>query len=274
MKDLQRPFLKWAGNKYRLTERIKALLPDGNCLIEPFTGSGAVFLNTDFKRYILNDINPDLIALFQIVQTSGQEFFDYAKKLFTAKNNQETRYYELRQRFNASDDSIERSALFIYLNRHGYNGLCRYNKGKREFNVPFGRYVKPRFPEPELQFFHSKAKHARFICEEFNKTMSRARKGSVVYCDPPYAPLSKTANFTSYSHKRFEETEQRLLADKAAQLADRQIPVLISNHDTPFTRNIYQNTQLNTFPVRRTISCNPKNRGMAAELLAFFPATP
>lgn len=264
-----RPFLKWPGNKFRLVERIKRRLPEGRRLIEPFAGSGALFLNTSYKKYLLTDSNADLIELFNIIKHEGEAFIDAARHYFTCENNHAERYYELRDRFNKCRDPHQRAALFIYLNRHGYNGLCRYNK-KGGYNVPFGRYKRPYFPEQELLKFSIKARDADFRVQSFEKTLKQARPGDVVYCDPPYVPLSKSSNFTSYSTGSFDLDQQRKLAELAQQTADRGVPVLISNHKTPFTREIYKSSKQEHFKVRRYISCNGNKRGMAGEMLALF----
>lgn len=264
-----RPFLKWAGNKYRLLQRIKPLLPAGKKLIEPFAGSAAVFLNTDYPSYLLSDINPDLIHLYQLVQHQGDNFIDRAATYFKPRYNTEEKYYQLRDKFNASKSLLEKSALFLYLNRHGYNGLCRYNS-KRQFNVPFGRYVKPYFPVHELQYFHHKSQAAEFVCEDFLVSLKRARRGHVVYCDPPYVPLSQSANFTNYGGNGFNLTHQQQLADIAKHLATKNIPVLLSNHDTHYTRELYQGSQQVYFPIQRFISCQGNNRKPVYEMLALF----
>ena len=144
-----RAFLKWAGGKYPLLDDIKRHLPEGECLIEPFVGAGSVFLNTDYSRYVLSDINSDLISLYTTVKDKTDDYVSEARLLFTAEHNQAEVYYQLREEFNQSRDEFRRALLFLYLNRHGYNGLCRYNL-RGEFNVPFGRYKKPYFPETEL----------------------------------------------------------------------------------------------------------------------------
>ncbi len=264
-----RPFLKWAGNKYQILARITAELPSGTRLIEPFAGSAAVFLNTHFERYLINDINPDLINLYHILQHDGEAFIRHAQRFFSQRNNSEAAYYRLRDRFNSSGDPVEKSALFIYLNRHGYNGLCRYNAA-HDFNVPFGRYQRPYFPLRELRMFHRKARQAEFTCVDFKRTMSRARKGHVVYADPPYVPLNATSSFTRYSSGEFGDGEQLALADKARQLAGRGVPVLVSNHDTAFTRRAYRGARLTSFDVRRYISCKGDARNAVGELLALF----
>ncbi|WES68825.1 adenine-specific DNA-methyltransferase [Superficieibacter sp. HKU1] len=265
-----RAFLKWAGGKFSLLDDIKKHLPQGECLIEPFVGAGSVFLNTDFSRYILADINSDLISLYNIVKSQTEEYVAASREMFTPATNVAERYYQLRDEFNQSQEPFRRAVLFLYLNRHGYNGLCRYNL-RGEFNVPFGRYKKPYFPEAELYHFAEKAQNAFFFCETYADSMARANNGSVVYCDPPYAPLSTTANFTAYHTNSFSLEQQAHLAQLAEGLVSNQIPVLISNHDTALTREWYKlAARTNVIKVRRSISSNGGTRKKVNELLALY----
>ncbi|MEA5243367.1 Dam family site-specific DNA-(adenine-N6)-methyltransferase [Vibrio parahaemolyticus] len=268
----QRAFLKWAGGKYGLVEDIQRHLPPARKLVEPFVGAGSVFLNTDYDHYLLADINPDLINLYNLLKERPEEYISEAKRWFVAENNRKEAYLRIRAEFNETDDVMYRSLAFLYMNRFGFNGLCRYNK-KGGFNVPFGSYKKPYFPEAELEFFAEKAKKATFVCEGYPETFRRARKGSVVYCDPPYAPLSNTANFTSYAGNGFTLDDQAALADMAERTAtERGIPVLISNHDTTLTRRLYHGADLSVVKVKRTISRNGSGRNKVDELLALFKA--
>ncbi len=264
-----KPFLKWAGNKYKIVDRIKALLPPGERLVEPFVGSGALFLNTSYPRYLLSDANADLINLYQHLQAEGEAFIDYCRPLFTLENNEKDRYYQLRTEFNSTTDRRRKSAIFLYMNKHGYNGLCRYNN-QGGFNVPFGRYKRPYFPEKEMAYFFQKSQNAIFEHADFRNVMESCVPSDVVYCDPPYVPLSETANFTNYSSGGFSWTEQKMLAELATRLSELQIPVLISNHNTKFVREIYSAASITEFDVQRYISCNGENRAKAAELLALF----
>ena len=265
-----RAFLKWAGGKYPLLEEIKRHLPKGDCLIEPFVGAGSVFLNTDYQRYVLADINSDLIQLYNIVKERPEEYVREARALFCVANNSPDAYYALRDEFNQSRDALRRSVLFLYLNRHGYNGLCRYNLSG-EFNVPFGRYSRPYFPEAELYHFAAQAQKATFHCQSYIDSMGDAPPGSVVYCDPPYAPLSATSNFTAYHTNSFSLAHQQQLARLAEELSGRGIPVLISNHDTVLTQDWYQQaTDLYKVSVRRSISSNGGTRKKVDELLALY----
>lgn len=265
-----RAFLKWAGGKYSLIDQINANLPHASRLIEPFVGAGSVFLNTRYAKYTLNDINPDLINLYELLKSHPEALISAAKRYFTADHNTPETYYALRDEFNNSTDTFIRSLLFIYLNRHGYNGLCRYNLAGG-FNVPFGRYKRPYFPEREMYFFAEKSQRAKFTCLPFEKVFQHARKGSVIYCDPPYAPISKTAMFTSYSAKQFGLSCQHKLAQLASRAAQkRNIPVLISNHDLPLTRDIYSSAKITMLKVKRSISQKGNERLPVGELLALF----
>ena len=264
-----KPFLKWAGGKFRVVPKIIEKLPNGKRLIEPFVGSGAVFINTEFNHYLLSDSNADLINLFLQLQNEGDVFVNYASTLFNAENSTEESYYLLRDAFNTTNDIRYKSALFVYLNKHCFNGLCRYNS-KGGFNVPYGGKRNPTFPIVEMLSFIEKAKNAIFLHSDFVKVMENAEYGDVVYCDPPYVPLSDTANFTSYSKGGFSLDEQNKLARMALKLKNRGIPVIISNHNTEYTQKIYKDAQIHEFDVQRNISCDGANRNKAKELIAVF----
>lgn len=272
----QRAFLKWAGGKYRLIPEIQKHLPpsaQGACFVEPFLGAGSVFLNTNYERYLLADINPDLINLFKFVKSNVEHYINHARALFLdPQANTKEFYYERRKEFNASTDDFRRSVLFLYLNRFGFNGLCRYNQ-KREYNVPFGDYDKHYFPEDELRFFAQKAQKAEFICADFEKVFAHLQQNPdeyVVYCDPPYAPLQQETNFTNYAGGGFSLAQQEQLASLAKQAQAQQIPVLISNHDTPFTRKIYKGAKIKKIKVQRSISQKADSRIKINELFVLF----
>lgn len=268
-----RAFLKWAGGKYRLISDIQTHLPKKACLVEPFVGAGSVFLNTDFERYLLADVNPDLINLFNVVKADVEQYIEQTRPLFFhPKANTEAFYKKQRAEFNCSKDMFYRSVIFLYLNRFGYNGLCRYNK-KYSYNVPFGRYKSHYFPENELRFFAQKAQKAQFICADFEQIFELVKQNTndyVIYCDPPYAPLKQETNFTQYAGGGFSLMQQERLAQLAIEMKKQGIPVLISNHDTEFTRQIYQSAQLQRIQVQRTIGQKPNSRVKVNELLALF----
>ncbi len=228
-----------------------------------------MFLNTNFEQAVLSDINEDLINLYQYLQRDGQKFIGYCSTFFVKETNNADTYYQFRNIFNATGDMRLRAALFLYFNRHGYNGLCRYN-GKGEFNVPFGRYTKPYFPAEEMVDFHRKIQDTTLLHQDFIQSMESARPGDVIYCDPPYVPLTETAKFTGYSSGGFGLREQEQLAELAKRLSKKGVSVVISNHDTVFTQTAYQSAHIISFKVRRFISCKGDARGQANEMLALF----
>jgi len=265
-----RAFLKWAGGKFKLVDELANYLPTGERLVEPFVGAGSVFLNTDYPSYLLCDINQDLINLYNIVKERPAEYIEAAKKLFVDEMNQKDAYYRVRTDFNKSRDPFLRSVYFLYLNRHGFNGLCRYNR-KGGFNVPFGSYKKPYFPEQEILAFSKKAQRAEFKCIGYEQAFEQVRTGDVIYCDPPYAPLSTTASFTTYVGAGFSLDDQALLARYSRHMAlEQRIPVVISNHDIPLTRELYRGAHLAKIQVQRNISQNGSGRNKVDELIALY----
>lgn len=268
---MSKPFLKWAGGKAKLVPFIELHLPSAERkrLVEPFAGSGAVSFGIEFDSYLLADTNADLINLFQSLKSEKQSFIDYVQSFFVADNNQEERFYELRTQFNQSQDKLERSALFMYLNRHGYNGLCRYNRSGG-FNVPFGRYKTVYFPEDEMNYFIERSDRVELLHGDFEAAFSKVTSDDLVYCDPPYVPLSETAHFTAYSQDGFSHQDQERLAKLAIDTAKNTQGVLISNHDTPVTRELYEGADIQTISVQRNISSKGNNRTKANEILAIF----
>lgn len=264
-----RPFLKWAGNKFRMLEQLHGVLPLGPRLIDPFLGSGAVFLNTSYPGYLLADGNANLINLYNTLKSHGTSFIEDAQAMFTSYTNEAEAYYELREEYNSSADPYRRAVLFVYLNRHCFNGLFRENQSGG-FNVPFGRYVNPKFPLEGLTEFLRRANNVEFLHQDFLDTMDLAKEGDVVYCDPPYAPLSATATFRNYTATGFGNKDHEALASKAKELQDRGVRVIVSNHDTPFTRELYKDAHITSFGVQRFISRDPSKRVKAPELLACY----
>lgn len=272
--------LIWAGGKSRAMPHVLETLPEGECLVEPFVGSGSVFLNTDYKTYILCDSNAALINFFSVVKRNTESLLSAAAKLFENGNN-ETAYCANREAFNVINREfkydrrqyneqalVHYAALFLYLNRHCYNGVYRVNL-KNEFNTPFGFRKKPIFPVEEIQHFAKRAwvKGAMFLHGDFRKTIPLAigHSGCVIYCDPPYLPASETANFTAYG-KPFTDEDHRALVEMLSRLYNHaKIPSVISGSDTPETRQVYYPFTLKSFDVRRSVGA--KTRNLAGEVI-------
>ena len=264
------PFLKWAGGKRKLVEVIAKSLAGGDRLVEPFVGSGAVFMGTNYKKYLLCDTNADLIGLFNNLKNNTEKLLAETEILFSGKYKTEEAFYELRERFNTLEaEDIKKSALFVYLNKHAFNGLCRYNN-KGYFNVPFGKYTNPQLPNKEMLLFAKKAQIAEFKCLDFKETFKLVKKGDVVYADPPYVPISATSSFTTYAKENFKLEAQNALADEANKAKANGIRVVISNSDQSITREMYKNSEIESIDVMRSISSKGSTRGKVKELIAIF----
>jgi DNA adenine methylase len=272
---MNKTFLKWAGNKSRVLPHLIPHIGNPKRYCEPFGGSLAVALNTPAQQYILNDVNKDLVSIYQnLLHPTDDSFIRYCAELFTPENNTKEAYYEMREHFNQATDSIERARIFIYLNRHCFNGLSRYNS-KGEFNVPFGKYTKPSCPVAEMMNFRMYfllKQQVRFTSLSFEDSSlyENLEAGDVVYLDPPYVPASDTANFTAYSTDGFTYDQQVQLTQLAESLAGRGICVILSNHDVPITRELYKNAVLYPIQVTRTIAAKSGSRKKANELVAVW----
>lgn len=263
------PILRWAGGKIRLAPLICSHLPKARVLVEPFLGAGAVFLYSDYEHYILNDLNADLINFYRQVKSKPKKLIEAARPLFQPKNNKKKVFYKMREQFNSTNDKFEKAILFLYLNRHGFNGLCRYNRSG-EFNVPFGANHRVFFPEKRILYCSEKLKRVTLYNKDYQKIFELAKTDHVFYCDPPYMPLSSTAYFTAYTHNIFDHSHQQALATLAFKNAQKNIPTVISNHSTPDILSLYQGAKIFEFNARRSISCHANQRLPALELLALF----
>ena len=263
---MSRSLLKWAGSKARIMDTLRQHLPAGSRLIEPFTGSASVFLNTDYDSYLLADINPDLIGLFNAIKNQPNLLTGAARVYFSDWNNEE-KYYSARNGFNAANDDFIRAVMFLYLNRHCYNGLCRYNLSG-EFNVPYGKYKAPYFPENEIRQFAEKARNAVFLCLDFEETIEMAGAGDVIYCDPPYIPTSSTANFTKYHTAGFTPADHGRMIAALQAAAARGCRVVVSNADV--AADLYQQAGFTVHHITapRSVSCKGSERQSVGEIIA------
>ncbi|MGG5929433.1 DNA adenine methylase [Salmonella enterica] len=279
------PFLKWAGGKRRSLDTLQRWLPSPDeveCLVEPFVGGASVFLGTDYRQYLLADINADLIDVYLHVRDNPSGLVRCLERLFLHGNN-ETVYRENREEFNRIHAGPEKSALFIYLNQHCFNGICRYNK-KGIFNVPFGRRKSAYIPEAEIMAFARKTErcHVSFFHAGFEDTLKMTTAGMfsgmscAVYCDPPYLPVSQTAGFTTYSGDEFTVADHERLAGCLAELHGRKgMPVVISASDTPLSHRIYGQAGFRLYghQVSRMVSANAASRKAAGELTGVLMRT-
>jgi len=267
--------LKWAGGKYRLLDTIFQLFPaTANAFYEPFFGGGSVGLNA-MKRLNANtcfvgDTNSCLVQFWNALKEQPENFIAMAASLFVAENNTDEAYRLLRREFNRTTDIFRKSVLFLYLNRHCFNGLCRLNT-HGEFNVPFGKYEKPLLPINELKAASRRLFRFTVSDVDFRDLFAQVGQGNAVYCDPPYLPLSNTANFTGYGIKDFTFTDQEDLVKCAVDAASKGATVIISNQYTVIARELYKNASYRkVIKVPRLLSRDGDTRMPVEEILAVY----
>jgi DNA adenine methylase len=285
-----RPVVKWPGGKGQLLDRLTALFPPKfNRYIEPFVGAGAVY----FRLYnlgriganprlrsvpaILNDLNAELMNVYIVVRNHVDELIDELAR-HQMHIGDEAYYYYIRNLDREPDfaqtSPVIRAARTMFLNKTGYNGLYRVNS-KGLFNVPFGQHRKPTVLNiPLLHAVNRALQRVDLMCCDFAQPMRLARKGDFVYIDPPYHPLSRTANFVAYTADGFGWEQQERLAEWAGRLAKRGCYVLINNTDTPEIEALYRDAfrargivfKVASFETTRSINREGQNRRGAKEL--------
>jgi len=260
-----KPPVKWAGGKNQLIPQFEPLFPKQayELYIEPFVGGGAVFFHLLPARAVLIDNNPELINFFRVVKEDLELLIDDLRK----HKNMAEYYYHMRSIDPEDLDTVSRASRFLYLNKTGYNGLWRVNK-KGKHNVPFGRYKNPKYADEEnLRLVSSALQQSEIVLGDFSLVLEYAEKRAFIYLDPPYHPLSVTANFTSYTSNAFGEEDQRRLAEVFRQLDARGCLVMLSNSDTPFIRKLYEGYDVQVVYARRAINCRTEGRGPITELV-------
>ncbi|ENX5274403.1 Dam family site-specific DNA-(adenine-N6)-methyltransferase [Salmonella enterica] len=268
----RRPFLKWAGGKYSLLPDLYQLIPAGMRLIEPFVGGGSVFLNSDKHAcFLLADVNTDLINLYQMLAVVPGAVIRHARVMFDRLNNAES-YTALRDEFNAQVmDGPERAAAFLFLNRHCFNGLIRYNRNN-QFNVGWGKYPSPYFPLDEINAFTEMAHNCVFMAAGFRRTLALAGEGDVVYCDPPYEPMPGTAGFTNYAAGGFTWDDHIALTECCVAAHQRGARIVIGNSTAPRVVDLYSQYgfEIHHISARRSISSKGSTRETAKDLVAIL----
>lgn len=263
-----RPFLKWAGGKSRLIPSYAPYLPKRETIrryIEPFIGSAALFFHLRPPRARLSDCNHKLIEVYQVVRDDVEGLI----RALQPHQNDKDYYYRVRAQEPRDLGTVERAARIIYMNKTCYNGLYRENQ-MGEFNVPFGRYKRPRICDEERLRAASRALQGVELCTaDFADAVADAGEGDFVYFDPPYVPLNATSSFTSYSRFGFDDLDHRRLADTVFELTARGCRVMLSNSSAPLVYELYAHSgyALKEIEARRNINSRADGRGPVTELL-------
>jgi DNA adenine methylase len=260
-----RPFLKWAGGKNKLIQQYIPYFPKKfKTYYEPFLGGGAIFFYLNPQLAVLTDINAELVNTYRCVKNNVEELILLLKE-HQLKHSKEY-YYGVRQGNGITP--IEKAARLIYLNKTCFNGLYRENS-KGEFNVPIGKYKNPKICNVALLRSVSAALQPTQIdVRPFEDILKYASSSDdFVYFDPPYYPLSPTSNFTAYSRYSFSEDDQIRLKEVFAELAGRDVKVMLSNSDSQFIRELYKDFNIHSISASRLINSNAMKRGKITEVL-------
>ena len=273
--------MKWAGGKTRLLDRLLARLPEGrfSTYAEPFCGGGAMFFRLSsykrrlFDRAILADKNAELVALYRAIKEEIEPLIALLGRYQEEHYRRDTEgrsehFYEVRQRSTEDLSNVERGARLLFLNKTCFNGLWRVNAAGR-FNVPFGKYAKPRILDAAVLHAAREALQiATVLHADFSEVTRKLKKGDFAYFDPPYVPVSKTANFTAYSSP-FGPEEQERLAAELAVLHKRGVRAMLSNAATKEMVALYKEHGLHVGKIQaaRAINSDPSKRGAVEELV-------
>ena len=263
------PIVKWAGGKTRLLSELMRRRPlEFRRYYEPFLGGGALFFKTLPTHAVLSDVNEDLMNVYRCIAWNVEAVI---RRLEAHRENHgHDYYYAVRARFNDRRNcrsTVERAAAFLYLNKTCFNGLYRVNK-RGMFNVPIGRYAAPRICDPKALRSASRVlQRTELRIGNYQEQLRDAGPGDFVYIDPPYDPLTKTANFTSYTAGSFGDQDQHDLACVVGDLTDRGVFVMLSNSDTPFIRDLYRGFKIEQIMAPRAISSKGNMRARVPEVL-------
>lgn len=300
MKNEVKPFLKWAGGKTQLIEKLISKLPNEvlrnkkiKRYIEPFVGGGSFYFylknNFEIKDSYISDINKDLILSYIVIRDNVNKLCEILesiqnKYLILNDIQRANFYYEIRKNFNdkkeyeiervKTDFKVERTAQLIFMNKTCFNGLFRQNK-KGEFNVPHGKYKNPKIFDAVNLFAVSDALKDTIIRHaDFSDSDNFAIKGSLIYLDPPYRPINNTSSFTSYAKENFNDDDQKRLAKYYSRLSNRGCYLILSNSDPKnvnsndhFFDNLYNDFKITRVAAKRSINSNPDKRGNIFELM-------
>ena len=267
------PVLKWVGGKRQLLNEILPLIPNKiSTYVEPFVGGGAVIFSLQPGKAIINDSNEELINVYRVIKDKPDKLIELLHS-YELRNNEDF-FYQIRavdrdkaEYVNLTE--LERAARIIYLNKTCYNGLFRVNMAG-EFNTPYGNYKKPNIVNQTvikaLSNYFNKY-DVRLICGDYKAALTGIRKGSFVYLDPPYMPLSPTSSYTGYTAAGFGLKEQDELKEQCDILNKKGIRFLLSNSSHPYIHDLYNGYDIKIVSARRAINSKGNKRGEIDEVL-------
>lgn len=265
--DIPSPLIKWAGGKRQLLDRIDDRLPSTfGRYFEPFFGGGALFFHLRPDKATINDLNQALVNLYTRVRDDYGAYTQTLAEIDDAmpsdKGEAKVYYYAQRDRYNellANETyTTETAALMVFINKHCFNGLYRVN-AKGAFNVPYNNSVRASFDPMNTKAVSETLGHAKLLCGDFSEAVEDARAGDFIFFDSPYAPLNDTS-FEAYTKEGFLEKDHRRLAALFRELDARGCLLMLTNHDTPLIRDLYDGYRIDVVEVSRAINSDASKR--------------
>jgi DNA adenine methylase len=258
------PFVKWVGGKRQLLDRIITRLPENiGHYYEPFLGGGAVFLELGFPNSTINDINEALINTYKQIRDFPNEVMAVLSEL-DGKIAVEGKdfYYSTREQFNKklleSSFDVEMAGLFIFINKHCFNGLYRVN-GKGLFNVPYNNSTRCSFNRNHILEASQALKGAEILCGDFERVCDGCMEGDFVFFDSPYVPLNVTS-FENYTKEGFSKENHIRLANLYKKLSSKRVRCMLTNHNAPLVNELYKDFKIEVVDVKRFINSDASNR--------------
>lgn len=272
MSKLVQPVLKWVGGKRQLIPEIEKYFPDRKSIstyYEPFVGGGAVLFHFQPKKAVINDVNEELINLYKVIKDDVESLIEDLQKY----KNDEDLFYKVRALDRSPEfkelTNVQRASRIHFLNKTCYNGLYRVNSAG-EFNTPFGRYKNPNITNEAVlravSHYFNKS-NIKILNVDFEEALKGIRKGSFVYFDPPYDPISSSSNFTGYAQGGFNRDDQIRLKKLCDKLDKRGVKFLLSNSSTEFIKELYKDYDIIPVNAKRSINSVGSDRGEVEEVL-------
>jgi len=258
------PFVKWAGGKRQLLQHINNRLPvKYDRYIEPFVGGGAVFFELQPEVAFINDINRGLINAYRRIKEKPDDFMIQVSILDeNVKDGQKDYFYKVREKYNdkimKEEYDVELAALFVFLNKHCFNGLYRVN-GKGLFNVPYNNSTRVSCSKEDIEAVSKCLQDVTILEGDFQVACDIAKAGDFVFIDSPYAPLNPTS-FDSYTKEGFDIESHTRLAAVFSDLDKRGCYCMLTNHNTDFINDLYKDYKREIVDVKRMINSDASNR--------------
>lgn len=260
-----KPIVKWAGGKTQLLEHIKKMLPKKyNCYFEPFLGGGAVLLDLNPQKAIVNDINPELVNMYHQIQANPNAVISILSAIDAEHEKSENKkmfFYKIREQFNEAlnSNTPEQASRLIYINKHCFNGLYRVNS-RGLFNVPFNNKKSGgSFNEVNIRQVSAYLQGVTILMGDFETALADVQCGDFVFFDSPYVPLNPTS-FTDYTKEGFDYEDHVRLAELYKRLSEQGVYCMLTNHNTELVNELYKDFHIKVVQVSRNINSKASDR--------------